>query len=99
MPTNLLKPFLSLGFLLLIAPMLAGATPGVGEEVVGKVTEITGSAVAMQDALPRALTPFGVFSTRSFNRYHVSAFQANGTVTVRVVSGSQDSTFSRCELP
>ena len=45
MPTKLLKPFLSLGFLLLIAPMLAGATPGVGEEVVGKVTEITGSAV------------------------------------------------------
>ena len=77
MPTKLLKPFLSLGFLLLIAPMLAGATPGVGEEVVGKVTEITGSAVAMQDALPRALKVGAdihmgdVLSTGRDSRLHV----------------------------
>ena len=77
MPTKLLKPFLSLGFLLLVAPMLAGATPGVGEEVVGKVTAITGSAVAMQDAMPRALKVGAdihigdVLSTGRDSRLHV----------------------------
>ena len=43
------------GLLLAVAPMLGGATASVDDEVVGKVTEIMGSAVALQDAMPRAL--------------------------------------------
>jgi len=46
---------LSLGFLCLLAPALGGAQQAATDEVVGRVSEVSGSAVAMQDALPRAL--------------------------------------------
>lgn len=46
---------LSLGFLCFLAPALGGAQQAATDEVVGKVSEISGSAVAMQDAMPRAL--------------------------------------------
>ena len=55
MPNKLSKPLLRFGFLLLIAPVIGGAAQSTDDEVVGKVTEISGSAVAMQDAMPRAL--------------------------------------------
>jgi hypothetical protein len=55
MPRQPLKPFVSIAFLLLIAPLLGGATADGQEEVVGEVTELVGSAVAIQEALPRVL--------------------------------------------
>ena len=55
MPINLSRRAVSLGFLCFLAPALGGAQQGMTDEVVGKVTELSGSAVAMQDALPRAL--------------------------------------------
>ncbi len=55
MPNTLSKPLPRLGFLLLIEPVIGGAAQSADDEIVGKVTEISGSAVAMQDALPRAL--------------------------------------------
>ena len=55
MPISLSRRSLALGFLCLCAPALGGAQQAATDEVVGKVTEISGSAVAMQDALPRAL--------------------------------------------
>ena len=70
---------------------------------IGSVLSINhalGSASPTAHAFPRARTcPFGRFSTRSFRRYHVSGFHANGTVMVRAVSGSHGSIFSRCEVP
>jgi hypothetical protein len=55
MPTSLSRRLFALAFLCLCAPALGGAQQAATDEVVGKVTEISGSAVAMQDALPRAL--------------------------------------------
>ncbi len=57
MQTKLPKSLFRICFLIFLAPLIGGAVPGPGEEVVGKVTDVTGSAVAMQDALPRALKP------------------------------------------
>ncbi len=55
MTNFLVKPLLRLSFLLLIVPVIGGAAQSTDDEVVGKVTELSGSAVAMQDAMPRAL--------------------------------------------
>jgi hypothetical protein len=59
MPINLSRRALSLGFLCLLAPALGGAQQAATDEVVGKVSEVSGSAVAMQDAMPRALKKGG----------------------------------------
>ncbi len=64
------------------------------------MSHAAGSGPPCGHALPRARTwPFGRFSTRSFRRYQVFGFHAKGTVTVRAVSGSQGSSFSRCDVP
>jgi ferric-dicitrate binding protein FerR (iron transport regulator) len=77
MQIKLRKSLASVGFLLLVAPFLGGATAAVDDEVVGKVTEIMGSAVALQDALPRVLkvdAPIhlgDVLSTGRGSRLHI----------------------------
>lgn len=55
MPMSISRRTLSLGFLCLVAPALGGAQQAATDEVVGKVSEISGGAVAMQDAMPRPL--------------------------------------------
>lgn len=55
MTIKLSRRVVTLGFLLFAAPLVGGAQQTDDDEVVGKVTEISGSAVAMQDATPRAL--------------------------------------------
>ena len=51
------------------------------------IIHAAGSASAVGHTLARALTlPSAVFSTRSFRRYHVSAFHANGFLTVSMLS-------------
>jgi hypothetical protein len=55
MPINLSRRAVSVGFLCFLTPALGGAQQATPDEVVGRVSEISGSAVAMQDAMPRAL--------------------------------------------
>src|SRR5688572_14094165 len=64
------------------------------------ISQFAGSVSPTGHAFPWALTlPSGKFSTRSLRRYQASGFQENGTVTVRVVSGSHGSSFNFWELP